>query len=138
MSAIQLSLLHPGRSQKLLQEMSYARTFGNGSLPPIPLSISTLPPMLTTRALRCGAPKGSPSRIGKNLARYYGFTENVHILFSFGSHFSLTTSLVNSWLWEEYSQVCCLRLVAPQCNLRELAPRSFRTSNLCLMPNRLS
>ena len=62
--------------------MSYVRTFGNGSLLPIRLSISTLRPMLNTRVLRHGAQKETQSQLGKHLAPYYGFTENVCIPFN--------------------------------------------------------
>ena len=58
--------------------MSYARTFENGSLPLIHLLITTLRPVLTTRVPQRGAPKETPSQIGKNLAPCYGFMENVH------------------------------------------------------------
>jgi hypothetical protein len=85
--------------------MSYARTFDNGSLLLTRPSISTLRPMLTKRVRQRGAPKGAPSQVGKHLALCYGFTENVHISSLLGSHLSLTTSRVDSWLWEEYSQV---------------------------------
>jgi hypothetical protein len=78
-------------SQPLLQGTSYARTFENGLLPQIRLSITTLHSMLTTRVLQRGAPKGTPSQIGKHLAPCYGFTENVHDQSLSGSHLSLTT-----------------------------------------------
>jgi hypothetical protein len=52
----------------LLQGMSYARTFENGSHPPIHLSITILRLVLITRVPQLGAPKGAPSQIGKHLA----------------------------------------------------------------------
>ena len=66
-------------ARHLSQEMSYARTFENGSLLLIPLSISTPHLMLTTRVPQRGVPKETPLQIGKHLAPCYGFTENVHI-----------------------------------------------------------
>ena len=67
--------------------MSYARTFENGSLPPIRLSISTLHRVLIMRVPQRGAPKGTPLQIGNHLAPYYGFMENVRILsLSFNYH----------------------------------------------------
>ena len=89
-----------------MKGMRCARTFENGSLPLIPLSISTLHLMLTTTALQPGAPKGTRSQVGKHLGPCYGFTENVHIPLPSGSHLSLTTSWFDSWFGEEYSQVC--------------------------------
>ena len=71
--------------------MSYARTFENGSLPLIHLSISTLRPVLITKVLQRGAPKGVPPKIGKHLAACYGFTESVHILLLSEFQLALTT-----------------------------------------------
>ena len=95
----------PMKPRPLFQEMSCARTFENGSLPLIPLSISTLRLMLTTTALQRGAPKETHSQVGKHLTPCYGFTENVHISLPSRSHLSLTTSWFDSWLRKEYSQV---------------------------------
>ena len=61
------------------QGMNYARTFEDGSLPPIRLSITIRHPVLITRVPLHGAPEEAPSQIGKYLAPYYGFTENVRI-----------------------------------------------------------
>ena len=80
------------KASNSLQVISYARTFGNGSLLPIRLSISTPRPMPTTRVLQHGVPKEAPSQRGKNLAHCYGFTESVHISLQSGLDFSLTTS----------------------------------------------
>ena len=84
--------------------MSCARTFEIGSPPLIHLSISTLHPVLITRVPQRGAPKGVRPKIGKNLAPCYGFTENVHIQ-SLSRLFPANDSWIDSWLWEEYSQV---------------------------------
>ena len=71
----------------LSQGVKYARTFENGSLPPIRLSITIRHPVLITRVPLHGAPEEAPSQIGKYLAPYYGFTESVHILsLSFNCH----------------------------------------------------
>ena len=85
--------------------MNYARTFENGSFPPIHLSITMLRPALITRVPHLGVPKGTPSLIGNHLGPCYGFTENVHIS-SLSDLFATNSSWVDSWLWEEYSQVC--------------------------------
>jgi hypothetical protein len=61
----------------LSQGVNYARNFENGLLPPIHLSITMPHPVLITTAPQRGAPKGTPLQIGKSLAPYYGFTENV-------------------------------------------------------------
>ena len=74
--------------------------------------------MLTKRVRQRGAPKGEPSQVGKYLDLCYGFMENVYISSLSGSHLLLTTSRVDSWLWEEYSQVCYPPSVRPtQLNL---------------------
>ena len=85
--------------------MNYARTFENGSFPPIHLSITMLRPALITRVPHRGVPKGTPSPIGNHPGPCYGFTENVHIS-SLSDLFATNFSWVDSWLWEEYSQVC--------------------------------
>ena len=85
--------------------MNYARTFENGSFPPIHLSITMLRPALITRVPHRGVPKGTPSPIGNHPGPCYGFTENVHIP-SLSDLFATNFSWVDSWLWEEYSQVC--------------------------------
>jgi hypothetical protein len=61
-----------------LQVTSCARTFENGSLPQIHPLITTLRPMLIMRVPQHGAPRGTPSQIGKHLVRCYGYMENVH------------------------------------------------------------
>ena len=71
--------------------MSYARTFENGSLPPIHLSIITLHPVLITRVPRRGAPKGPLLQIGRHLDPCYGSTENVHVSSPSESYSSLIT-----------------------------------------------
>ena len=92
-------------ARHLSQEMSYARTFENGSLLLIPLSISTPHLMPTTRVLQHGAPKEIPSQFGNRLAPCYGFTENVVIPLMSASCVSLTISWIDSWLREKYPQV---------------------------------
>ena len=92
-------------ARHLSQEMSYARTFENGSLLLTPPSISTPRLMPTTRVLQHGAPKETPSQIGKHLAPCYGFTENVNFPLMSASCVSLTISWIDSWLREKYSQV---------------------------------
>src|SRR6266702_511482 len=86
--------------------MNYAKTFENGSLPPIHLSITTPHAMPTTKVLHCGASKATPSLVGKRLVPCCGFTESVHIPLPSESLFPpLMTTWCRSWLWEEYSQV---------------------------------
>ena len=64
-----------------------------------------LRPALITRVPHRGVPKGTPSPIGNHPGPCYGFTENVHIP-SLSDLFATNFSWVDSWLWEEYSQVC--------------------------------
>jgi hypothetical protein len=56
------------------------------------------------RVLQRGAPKGTPWQIGKHLAPCYGFMENV-LIPSPSVLMATNDSWIDSWLWEEYSQV---------------------------------
>jgi archaellum component FlaC len=92
-------------SLTLFQEMSYARTSENGSLHPTRLSITTPRPVLITMVLPDGAPKATRLQFGKQLGPCYGFTENVRILSPIWDLSTAKCCCIDSWIWEEYSQV---------------------------------
>src|SRR6266404_7190369 len=61
--------------------------------------------MLTTRVPQRGSPRGTRSPIGIQLALCYGFTESVRVSLTSKPYWLLMTFWIDSWRWEDYSQV---------------------------------